>query len=110
MTYSEDFFNKHPNALKTKDKIPVACRVSIYGGKCKNMIRGCVECWNDAIELTARNKVTNFERIKNMSAREMATLIMCPYEGKDGFDAMKCLEPEGCLECSLKWLESEAVE
>lgn len=49
-------------------------------------------------------KLTNFEKIKQMSVGEMAEIITCPYLG----ERVDCRD--NCIECRKKWLESEVSE
>lgn len=45
--YSDDFFNKFPNAGKV-DGRPNVCREKVYGVKCNHRgLIGCVNCWNE---------------------------------------------------------------
>ena len=48
-TYSMDFFEKFPNALKTKSGRPDNCRNLIYGDK-PDCNCECEECWNQKME------------------------------------------------------------
>lgn len=50
-TYADDFFEKHPNAPKRANGMPMAFRCQVYGCSCgkheANMINGCEMCWNE---------------------------------------------------------------
>lgn len=46
-TYAQDFFERFPNAPKNIDGTPIACKKSIYGGRC---ITKCPGCWNALME------------------------------------------------------------
>ena len=48
-TYSQDFLEKFPNAPKDINGIPIACKKSIYGGRCDH---NCPDCWNELMEET----------------------------------------------------------
>lgn len=48
-TYSMDFFEKFPNALKTESGRPDNCRNLIYGDK-PGCNYECEECWNQEME------------------------------------------------------------
>ena len=48
-TYSMDFFEKFPNALKTESGRPDNCRNLIYGDKSGCNYK-CEECWNQEME------------------------------------------------------------
>ena len=48
-TYSMDFFEKFPNALKTESGRPDNCRNLIYGDK-SGCNYECEECWNQEME------------------------------------------------------------
>ena len=49
-SYKDDFFEKHPNALKDVNGDPKPCRKVIYGEKkCPNQ-KSCHECWNEIKE------------------------------------------------------------
>lgn len=51
--------------------------------------------------------MTNADRIRAMSDKELAEVIMCPYDA----DPDLCTRPGGqCFECSLKWLQEPAME
>ena len=61
-------------------------------------------------------KVTNYERIKNMSLEEMAKIIrgICPYalekpisESQRQKGRKMCLSGVGCDKCRIDWLNSE---
>lgn len=54
----------------------------------------------------SKKKQTNAERIRNMTNRELAEIIMCPYEINEGL----CAVEKGCMICCLEWLESEVSE
>lgn len=53
-TYADDFFEKHPNAPKRANGMPMAFRCQVYGCSCgkheANMINGCEMCWNEPYE------------------------------------------------------------
>ena len=48
-TYSMDFFEKFPNALKTESGRPDNCRNLIYGDK-SGCNYECEECWNQEMK------------------------------------------------------------
>ena len=48
-TYSMDFFEKFPNALKTESGRPDNCRNLIYGDK-PGCNYECEECWNQEMK------------------------------------------------------------
>lgn len=51
-TIMDDFFEKFPNARKTKDGLPEICPTAVYGGKrdcCA--VHDCVECWYRPLEV-----------------------------------------------------------
>ena len=48
-TYSMDFFEKFPNALKTESGRPDNCRNLIYGDK-SGCNHECEECWNQEMK------------------------------------------------------------
>ena len=58
--------------------------------------------------------MTNYERIKAMSAEEMAELLrgICPYtsESQKAVGRQKCLSATDCDDCRLDWLNSEVEE
>ena len=63
-------------------------------------------------QLPAKYTYTNYDRVRAMSVDEMAKGIRCPLEGFDditdmGFSSMECLEPSGCRDCCISWLNSE---
>lgn len=51
--------------------------------------------------------MTNYEKIKQMSVKEMAFMLMCPYNTDP--DICICNEIN-CIKCTKEWLESEAEE
>lgn len=59
----------------------------------------------------AHCKMTNYEKIKNMSIDEMAKFLA--YEKRaacTGVSAYKCYHCDDCTVCFHKWLESEVEE
>ena len=62
--------------------------------------------------------MTNYERIKAMSAEEIAKLLrgICPYtlcfisERQKAVGRQKCLRATNCDDCRLDWLNSEVEE
>lgn len=46
--------------------------------------------------------MTNYEKIKQMSIKEMAYSLMCPYDT----DPDMC-NNDDCIKCTMEWLESE---
>ncbi|KPI46383.1 hypothetical protein KW94_19945 [Clostridioides difficile] len=67
----------------------------------------CVKCYD---RLLGDNKMTNYEKIKNMSKIEMAEFFVNGGSGCTSctYDFQECLG--GCLEGRKKWLESEAAK
>lgn len=63
-------------------------------------------------------KMTNYERIKNMSVEEMAEILMCPVEMDNNFKPptncgkySNAIETDcDCYKCCEQWLESEVDE
>lgn len=53
-----------------------------------------------------KKKQTNSDHIRNMTNRELAEIIMCPY----GIDGELCGVEKGCMICCMEWLESEVSE
>lgn len=54
------------------------------------------------------DKMTNYERIKQMSIDEMAYVLMCPNECD--LAVIECYKVDDCcdcISCVKKWLESE---
>lgn len=49
--------------------------------------------------------MTNYDRIKQMSIKEMVYLLLCPYDT----DLYMC-NKDDCIECTKAWLESEVNE
>ena len=55
--------------------------------------------------------MTNYEKIRAMSAEEMAAIIICPHDlGTLGVECVLCPDGEDCITCSIKWLNSEVEE
>lgn len=57
--------------------------------------------------------MTNYERLmKAMTPENMATDMMCPYDGSD--EGMPCLDDPllrgNCVKCCYGWLMKEAEE
>lgn len=47
------------------------------------------------------NRMKNIDRIKNMTAEELAKFLPCPYD-------CDCIDHEfGCIDCVTEWLEEE---
>lgn len=62
-------------------------------------------------QLRERRKMTNYDKIRNMSIDEMAKFLA--YEKRaacTGVSAYKCYHCDDCTVCSHKWLESEVEE
>lgn len=59
-----------------------------------------------------KKKITNFEKIKQMSVEDMALMLMCPAEYDTDFNKKsKCKGSfSNCYNCTLHWLESEVEE
>ena len=54
-TYAQDFFEKFPDAQRTFDGTPFACKKRIYGGECpkdeeRDYAEICEDCWNEPME------------------------------------------------------------
>ena len=67
--------------------------------------------WRDECFEIVDVKVTNVDRIRNMSDEELAVSIMCPAEYDLSFNKeCKCNGEmnRNCCKCTLKWLQSEA--
>lgn len=70
----------------------------------------CGKCYDKLSKDNANKKITNYEKIRNMSKKEIAGFlgnsgcgcICCTYEYQNCFG--------GCLEGREMWLESEARE
>lgn len=45
-TYAQDFFEKHPNAIKRNSGCPVSCRGDVYGTPKDCVGVTCEPCWN----------------------------------------------------------------
>lgn len=50
--------------------------------------------------------MTNGDRIRAMSDRELAIAIMCPYNMSEPLPESCTFK--GCIECSEEWLKKEA--
>ena len=64
-----------------------------------------VEILKDISQIVTPVKMTNYERIKQMSIDEMAYLIMCPYNT----EADLCNKND-CIGCTKEWLMKEVLE
>lgn len=53
--------------------------------------------------------MTNYDRIRNMSIDEMAESLMCPADIDSTFKKPECCEGKNCCECTLEWLEGDAL-
>ena len=54
------------------------------------------------------SKITNADRIRNMSDEELAVIIMCPYDGTKEGDCF--MEGRNCIQCCVEWLQAEVKE
>ena len=52
-TYTMDFFEKFPNAIKAESGRPYFCRAHIYGDELECHENGCKECWSQEIDENA---------------------------------------------------------
>lgn len=70
----------------------------------------CVKCYDRLLGDNLNNKMTNYEKIKNMSKIEMAEFFVSGGSGCTSctYDFQDCLG--GCLDGRKKWLESEAAK
>ena len=61
-----------------------------------------------------KKKMTNYEKIKQMSVEEMARsaipFFQCPYDTPYVGCEMGKKFDDDCIKCTKHWLESEAVE
>lgn len=83
--------------MKLCDRCRVPGCLLDYGGKaCKNARK---QNCPDVV-------FTNADKIREMSAEELAAIIMCPVNG----DGTTCIGVGGksCIECSLEWLRESA--
>lgn len=55
-------------------------------------------------------KMTNYEKIKQMSVEEMALLLMCPAEYDLSFKDCEGEYNKNCNGCVKEWLEQEVEE
>lgn len=91
------------------------------GGKLRGETLGwiCEKCrgfidmqgnFHEHVEKPFMPPMTNGDRIRAMSDKELAEVIMCPME----FNGIKdlCAKNPGftCVECSLQWLQEPAKE
>lgn len=52
------------------------------------------------------NVKTNADRIRAMSDRELAEIIMCPYD----FEMEICSKKDACIDCCMDWLKQPAED
>lgn len=52
-------------------------------------------------------KITNADRIRNMTVKELADVIACPNTVSEVIDADYCMQ-HSCEECKQNWLRQEA--
>ena len=57
--------------------------------------------------------MTNADRIRQMSDKDLAIFIMCPAEYDEGLNRNFCCNGEmnkNCYQCTLEWLQKEREE
>lgn len=67
-------------------------------------------CLAEVREKIALPRKTNADRIRAMSDKELAAVIMCPMEIGASVDLCKKNHGFTCVECSLRWLQEPAEE
>lgn len=73
---------------------------------CKKDNRPCIyskECCEPE-----EKKITNADRIRNMTDEELAIVIMCPYDGTKNADCF--MEGRNCIQCCMEWLQADVKE
>ena len=53
--------------------------------------------------------MTNAEKIRSMSDKELAEIIMCPYVSVTDYPYFRCIKAGKvtCIDCCLEWLGKE---
>ncbi len=67
-------------------------------------LRIAIKAMEDSARASARDLITNGDRIRAMTDDQLADVVMCPYDAA-------CLDgdiEERCAACCLKWLQAKA--
>lgn len=67
-------------------------------------LRIAIKAMEDSARASARDLITNADRIRAMTDDQLADVVMCPYDAA-------CLDgeiEERCTACCLKWLQAKA--
>lgn len=75
---------------------------TLYGCKVKEH-NGTCPLSNSATPIT-EYRMTNADRIRAMTDRELVEIIMCPYDS----DIEICSTKGTCLDCCMEWLKQPA--
>lgn len=75
------------------------CRYENYGAESP----ACTGCKQNSID--KYSKMTNGDKIRAMSNKELAMAIMCPYDMSEPLPESCTFK--GCIECSEEWLKKE---
>lgn len=65
---------------------------------------------NERLRLPPGETWTNGGRVRAMNDEELATVIMCPYDGEAESCRQAFPDMETCVECCVKWLRKPAEE
>ena len=77
----------------------------LVNATCKLGEKGCFKDGRCHALGDCENKiVTNADKIRAMTDKELAYWIMCPY------DSPYCIGTDQCIECTLEWLKQPAEE
>lgn len=65
-------------------------------------------CWNCGQPVKGRQVRRNIDKLRKMPVKELAAIIMCPYDGELDLENGTCPKNNSCIECCHQWLESGA--
>ena len=85
-------------------------QTGLYCNKCGKWIKWLTKDEKRLFAHNNKTKMTNADRIRNMTDEELATNMMCPNE--NGLAEIDCDENDNCncYECLLKWLREESED
>lgn len=87
-------------------------RAESIGWKCEKC-QGFIDMqgnFHEHVEKPFMPPMTNADRIRAMSDKELAAVIMCPMEISGIKDLCEKNPGYTCVECSLQWLQEPAKE
>lgn len=83
-------------------------QTGLYCNKCGKWIKWLTKDEKRLFDHNNKTKMTNADRIRNMTDEELAFAVMCPAEIDFGYE--KCIYDGSCERCTLEWLQKESEE